>query len=1011
MRAFHVMCGVLCLIGYASAATPALDITDYFRTSITPAQGAPALVQRLAQTSDGFLWLGTPSGLYRFDGLRFERIDSVGAARLLGADITALTAPRSGGLWIGYVYGGVSFLNGGTLTNYPPQKGGLPFGTVFSLPVDLDGVVWAATSRGLARFDGRRWTDVTEALGLPSAYTRDAVADKAGNLWIASGEKIALVRRGSTRAHVYASVSAGLFFLQDPAGRVWNTLRDPACLYLLDGTRDDDPACRPLPAEYDIPALIDRSGNLWGTDTAGHLRMLPIPAERNPAVPEGRPQSLSDRPFISFGSLPQTALQDREGNLWFGTSAGLEQLRMARLRSQGPFLEYVVLGAGSHNSLWVGTTHFNPHAGADFFQLEDGHMVPYAGGPTMVTASYRDPTGVLWVGGYGRLWKLEDRTWKEIAAPAEISTAAGDPRRRVQAIARDASGAVWLSIVRAGLFKLQGGRWDRIPVSGIPTSDYPSVMYADAKGSVWLGYPRARIASLTHGTWHLYTESDGISVGNVQVVSVVNDQIWIGGDRGLARMRSNRFEALPTLDALGGVTGLLQGRNGDVWLSASIGAVRIPKQELPHLDVDPAKKTTGYETFDFLDGMPGVASGGRPLPTVLESDDGRIWFDVNDHYATFDSREHTANSVIPTVIIRSVTDDGRRRDLQNTLVLAANVRNIAIEYTATSLSIPSRVRFRYRLENFEHTWQDAGSRRSAYYNNLPPGQYTFRVIAANDAGLWNARGAMISLIIPAAFYQTPWFRVLCVAVGFAVMGALFLWRVRQVTARQRHRLEQRLEDRLNERTRIARELHDSLLQGFQGSMFRLQAVRQLLPGRPADAATFLDSALQAADQAIGEGRAAVQNLRSSTFDDGDLTTSLSALGSELTIAVESMAKPEYRVVVEGRPHELTPVVRDDAYRIVREAVRNAYQHANARHIEVEVTFGDADLTLRVRDDGIGVDPQILRKGQRAGHWGLPGMRERSKSFGGRLDVWSERNAGTEVELRIAARIAYAQHLR
>jgi signal transduction histidine kinase len=220
-----------------------------------------------------------------------------------------------------------------------------------------------------------------------------------------------------------------------------------------------------------------------------------------------------------------------------------------------------------------------------------------------------------------------------------------------------------------------------------------------------------------------------------------------------------------------------------------------------------------------------------------------------------------------------------------------------------------------------------------------------------------------------------------------------------------------MEDRLNERTRISRELHDSLLQGFQGLMFRLQAVRQLLPERPGDAAKSLDSAMEVGDQAIGEGRDAVQNLRSSSFDDRDLATSLSALGTELGAGIDPSSKPEYRVVVEGKPRELTAVVRNEAYRIAREAVCNAYQHAKARRVETEITFGDADLTIRVRDDGIGVDAQILARGERPGHWGLPGMRERSESFGGHLHVWSQGNAGTEVELRIPAGIAYSMPRR
>ena len=274
------------------------------------------------------------------------------------------------------------------------------------------------------------------------------------------------------------------------------------------------------------------------------------------------------------------------------------------------------------------------------------------------------------------------------------------------------------------------------------------------------------------------------------------------------------------------------------------------------------------------------------------------------------------------------------------------------------------------------------------------------MIAANNDGVWNESGAPLAFVNPPAFVQTGWFIALCIAGGAAAVWALVRLRVSQV----RRRLEERMKERLNERTRIARELHDSLLQGFQGLMFRLQAVRQLLP--EGDAAKILDSAMRVGDQAIGEARDAVQNLRSSSFDNGDLATSLSALGTEL--GAGGNPPPEYHVVVEGRPRELTAVARNEAYRIVREAVCNAYQHAKARHIESEIAFGDADLTIRVRDDGIGVDPQILASGQRPGHWGLPGMRERGESFGGHLHVWSEGSAGSEVELRIPSHVAYAQ---
>jgi signal transduction histidine kinase len=784
---------------------------------------------------------------------------------------------------------------------------------------------------------------------------------------------------------------------------VWTARINPACLYLLDATRDTDPPCRPLPAATFALWLVPRGGKLWISDTSDRMRVISTPDASATAAP-----SIADRPFITYsGGGPNCALQDREGNIWFGTVSGLEQMRVARLRSHGPFAKNVTLAAGNHNSLWVGTTHPDRPPGQDFFRLDDALMVPYAGGPTGILASYREPTGALWVGGFGRLWRLEDRKWEEMSVPPELAPAATSGRIPTQSITRDTSGAVWLSVARAGLFKLQNAHWERVLVPGIPASEYPVVIHADAKSSVWFGYPHGRVASLNRGAWHLYTEKEGITVGSVQVVGDVNGEIWIGGDRGLGRIRDDRFEPLRSLDALGSITGLLQAKSGDLWLSTSIGAAHIDGRELNRFSANP-RKTPHYDALNFLDGMPGVAPAIRPLPTVLQSDDGHIWFEAQNSFASLDPTEHIRNDVAPTVIIRSVTDDGRRRASQPSLALVPKVRNVAIEYTATSLSIPSRVRFKYRLEDFDSAWQDVGTRRTAYYNNLPPGHFVFRVIAANDDGVWNTRGAVVSLFVPPLFYQTLSFRALAVVLVVLVVGALFFGRLRQVTDRDRKRLEQRMEDRLNERTRIARELHDSLLQGFQGLMFRLQAVRQLLPARAVDAAKFLDSALQVADQAIGEGRDAVQNLRSPTFDDCDLTTSLGALGAELGIGIEREAPPEYRVVVEGRARELRPGVRDDAYRIVREAVRNAYQHANARHIEIEVTFGEADLSIRVRDDGIGVDPQILARGQRAGHWGLPGMRERSESFGGRLYVWSETNAGTEVELRIAAEVAYAR---
>jgi signal transduction histidine kinase len=413
------------------------------------------------------------------------------------------------------------------------------------------------------------------------------------------------------------------------------------------------------------------------------------------------------------------------------------------------------------------------------------------------------------------------------------------------------------------------------------------------------------------------------------------------------------------------------------------------------------------ETLGAFDGVVGSAATLRPLPTAIEAADGKLWFATSGGIYGVDPARRVRNRVPPPVLIRALTVADHAIEPIPGLRLPTYTTAVRFDYVGISLTAPEKVRYRYRLDGVDTDWRELTAARQALYANLRPNHYIFRVIAANNDGVWNESGASLAFVIPPAFVQTGWFIALCVAGGATAVLVLVRLRVRRV----RRRLEERMEVRLNERTRIARDLHDSLLQGFQGLMFRLQAVRQLLPERPGDATKFLDSAMQVGDEAIGEGRDAVQNLRSSSFDDRDIASSLSALGTELAAGIDPPSKPEYRVVVEGRPRELTAVVRDEAYRIAREAVSNAYQHAKARHIEVEVTIGDADLTIRVRDDGMGVDPRILVPGRRPGHWGLPGMRERSESFGGHLHIWSEENAGTEVELRIPADIAYSEPRR
>ena len=691
-------------------------------------------------------------------------------------------------------------------------------------------------------------------------------------------------------------------------------------------------------------------------------------------------------------------LVDREGNVWAGTTQGLDRfsepsleipLQMAaNVKVVPQIADAGIAPADDAGGLWVTN-------GADaVVRYQDGRMSP----PIIrrkVQTLFRAADGTVWFGGRKALWRERQGQLESVSPPG--------PDHDTQALAQDKSGGLWASVPGAGVFRLKDAVWT--PNGGIAALPRGAAItiVRDRDDRLWFSYPGGSVAMLEGEQVRTYGAAEGLQIGNVMANYPGRVGHWLGGELGLARFDGERFysvQSAPELP-LDGITGIIETPDGDLWLNGRAGIVHIAATELERSRLDFAYRVLG-ETLGAFDGLVGSGAMLRPLPTAIEASNGKLWFATGSGIYGIDPARRVHNRVPPPVLIRALTVAGHTIEPIPGLALPAYTTAVGFDYLGLSLTAAEKVRYRYRLDGMDTDWRELTAARQALYTGLRPGHYTFRVIAANNDGVWNESAATIAFVIPPAFVQTGWFIALCVAGGAAAVWVLVRLRVRQL----RRRLEERMDERFNERTRIARELHDSLLQGFQGLMFRLQAVRQLLPERPGDAAKFLDSAMQVGDQAIGEGRDTVRNLRS--YDDRDLASSLSALGTELEAGIDSPSKPEFRVVVEGSPRELTAVVRDETYRIAREAVSNAYQHAKAGHIEAEVIFGDADLTIRVRDDGIGVDPKILAHGQRSGHWGLPGMRERSESFGGHLHVWSEGNAGTEVELRIPAHVAYSR---
>jgi signal transduction histidine kinase len=342
-------------------------------------------------------------------------------------------------------------------------------------------------------------------------------------------------------------------------------------------------------------------------------------------------------------------------------------------------------------------------------------------------------------------------------------------------------------------------------------------------------------------------------------------------------------------------------------------------------------------------------------------------------------------------------------DVTQPVHLPALLRDLQVDYTALSLVAPEKTQFRYKLEGRNPEWQEAGNRRSAFYTDLPPGRYRFRVIASNNSGLWNEQGDALDFSIAPAYWQTYWFRAVCVLALVGLLWFLYQLRLRQVT----QALGMTLGARISERTRVARELHDTLLQSFQGLLLQFRTAQTLIPTRPAQAQQTLEAAIDQAREAVNEGRRAVEGLRPAALEANDFTEAIRTLGEELAnYPIHSTV--ELTLNVEGTPRALEPFARDEIYRIAAESIRNAYKHAEASRVEVLLGYGDRRFDLRVRDDGKGIDPAFLSENIVEGHYGIIGMRERAKELGSNLSIWSAPTSGTELVLSVPGVTAYGR---
>jgi signal transduction histidine kinase len=733
----------------------------------------------------------------------------------------------------------------------------------------------------------------------------------------------------------------------------------------------------------DVWALhIDHEGALWvGTESQGLYRI-----HGNAVDHFASADGLSGDKVVQI-------LEDREGTIWVATwGGGLDRFRdigVVRFGAREGLGTDVVdtVMASRDGTVWAGGEHaLAAIRGERVSSIRTGHGLP--GG--QVASLLEDRAGRLWVGVDDELTILRDGRFRRIDIPAGM----------VVGLAEDVDDSVWAEI-RATPRKLIRINEDRVrEVFPVPRVPLARRLTPDPEGGVWLGLASGDLARLRGGVLESFSFSndpsrvpDVYTIG--QIIAGRDRSILAASSYGLIGWRNGVRRLLTVRNGLpcDVITGLVEDRGGGLWLATPCGLLGLAPGELDEWWKDPNVQVHP-RVLDVSDGwLPGLGQ----FQAAARSPDGRLWFANGTLLQMVDPEHLPRTTIAPPVHIVEVVADGRILPSSAGLRLPALTRDLQISYTALSLAVPEKIRFRYRLEGHDTDWVDPGTRRQAFYNDLGPGDYRFRVIACNNDGVWNETGASLDFLIAPAYYQTAWFRVVCVGAFLTLLAALYQLRLREVT----QQLRQRMESRLEERERIARDLHDTLLQSVQGLILKVDAAAKQIPSGEA-ARLAIETTLDHADQVLAEGRDRVRNLRAAGASHHDLPAAFQQVAQESPHTHPVALK----TVVEGLVRELHPLVLEESYSIGREALLNALTHSGAPHVEVEITYDPKQFRLRVRDDGRGVESRVLEEGGRPGHWGLPGMRERARKMGAQLELWSRPGSGTEVELTVPAAVAY-----
>jgi signal transduction histidine kinase len=973
----------------ALAMDPDRALSQYIRDRWEKGSGFVAgPVYGLTQTRDGYLWIAAEKGIVRFDGLRFRLFQPLQPTSTTDTAALTLVPDPEGGLWTGLRRASLLRLRNGAFEN-ALNTTGPPVTWVGALAAGNGGAILIAdTQLGLLAWRGGRVETVLARAALPRPFVTAIAQTSDGDIWLGTRNAgLVRVQRGQVVPVAGAGLNQINCLVADGRNGLW--IGADNGIFRLDGGRVTRALTTPDAGNARALAMVrDRDGNVWVGTSDGLAR-----------IDSGGRLSFQPR----GSSLAVTALfEDREGNLWVGDTNGIERWRNGAFASYSA-VEPVMAGSiGPVFSDAASRVWFAPASGG-LYWLREGRVGAVAalrgdviysiagdGEAVLVGRQRGGMTRVLAHGDTATTFTTETFTERD-----------GLAQNQVFAVHRARDGSVWAGTISRGASRLKDGAFTTYTTKDGLASNTVAAVLDTADGAVWFATPNGASVKSRDG-WRRYSTADGLPSNDISTLfEDPAGHVWIGTAAGLAVMHDGRIRAVAGVPALlrASVLGIAEDPAGGLWIAAAEHVLRVDREKLLRGTLDAAD----VREFSAADGL--VDTEAIKRHRILQADSrGRVWLSTNAGLVMADSRRVVSGLVPALVQVEDLSADGQLIVNTQASTIPPQPDRITIGFAALSLSVPDRVRFRYRLDGYDHDWSAPVAERQAVFTNLGPGTYQFRMIASNSDGVWNSAEAVLPFTIAPAWWQMKsfWF-----AIGVVVAGASwggYRMRLRQV-ARQ---LDGRFEERLAERSRIARELHDTLLQSFQGALLRFRAVTYMLPDRPADARGMLENAIDQARQAIVEARDAVQGLRSPALATTDIAVAIATLAETLSFDHGSQRPPVFQVNVEGTARELPPIVHDEVYRIAGEALRNAFRHASASRIEVDIRYDQGSFRLRVRDDGKGIDPGSTGRRTSDGHYGLAGMQERAKLVGGTLSIWSKLDSGTEAELTIPASVAYAK---